>query len=1255
MPLAALIKGKNMGVISGTTNNDVVVGTSEADSIFGLAGDDILDGGVGLDTLDGGSGDDTYILDKIPELKPGFTDVSGLLITGVMDLMYVWGSTPPPINAILFGEGLYWGEASYRSRGSSEATHWVSFESAGALATPKGVGDSYFYNYHVDQDQIVDSGGNDLVKSSLDSYTLGSTLENLELTGSKNINGDGNDLNNRLTGNSGKNTLMGYGGDDILDGGTGIDTMRGGDGDDTYYVDNVGDVVSETSTGGVDLVATSLDRYVLGANIESGRTLSTGVTKMAGNALDNVLYAGSGDNGLHGSTGFDTVSYEDAGAVTINLAVTLAQDTGGSGVDTLGGFEAVIGSRFNDTLIGNAQDNTLDGNAGSDLVKGEGGNDTLMAEGGYSATLESIEYEKTYDEYGNLTGGFDYWFYLGETLDGGTGNDFVSYANAQSSVIVDLEGGLGYATGVIALLDNRHASDTGGDVINNIARTPADFADQLLNIENIIGSSFNDVLYGDNGANVLSGRSGADTLIGGRGNDTYFVDNAGDVVRETDVTLSSGGSDTVHSSLGAYTLGANVENGRILAAGVAALTGNSLGNTLYAGAGNNVLNGSTGVDTAAYVYAASAVTVSLAVTTAQATAGSGTDTLIAIENLTGSNYDDKLTGNAAANLLNGGAGNDVLNGGAGLDRMTGGEGADTYYVSSADDVVIETNATASTGGIDTVYSYLGTYTLGANVEDGRILATGVAAIAGNSLNNTLYAAAGNNVLNGSTGADTASYLYAGSAVTVSLAVTTAQATGGSGSDTLIAIENLNGSNYNDNLTGNAAGNLLNGGAGNDVLNGGAGLDRMTGGEGSDTYYVSSAGDVVIETNATVSTGGSDTVYTYLDAYTLGANVENGRLLATGVAALTGNSLNNTLFAAAGNNVLNGSTGIDTASYAYAGSAVTVSLAVTTAQATGGSGSDTLVAIENLTGSNYNDKLTGDAAANLLNGGAGNDVLNGGAGLDRMTGGDGSDTYYVDNTGDVVTEINATASIGGSDTVYSSLSVYTLGANVEHGRVVTTGAGILTGNSLDNTLYSGAGSNVLDGSTGVDTASYVYSGSAVTASLAVTTAQNTGGSGSDILLGIENLTGSNYNDKLTGNAVANLLSGGVGNDTLLGEGGNDTLIGSTGKDVLTGGIGNDIFDFNALAETGLTSSTWDIITDFTRGADKIDLSTLDANTATLANDAFNSVIGSTAAFSTAGQLKVAGGVLYGNTDVDSAAEFAIQIIGTSSLTTADFML
>ncbi|SFQ35267.1 M10 family metallopeptidase C-terminal domain-containing protein, partial [Pseudomonas borbori] len=152
--------------------------------------------------------------------------------------------------------------------------------------------------------------------------------------------------------------------------------------------------------------------------------------------------------------------------------------------------------------------------------------------------------------------------------------------------------------------------------------------------------------------------------------------------------------------------------------------------------------------------------------------------------------------------------------------------------------------------------------------------------------------------------------------------------------------------------------------------------------------------------------------------------------------------------------------------------------------------------------------------------------------------------------------------------------------------------------------------------------------------------------------------------LVGNSAANVLSGGngndtlngsLGNDTLSGGAGNDRLIGGVGRDVLIGGSGNDIFDFDAFSEMGLTSTTWDVITDFTRGQDRIDLSTLDANTATVANDAFTSLIGSATAFTTAGQLKLVGTILYGNTDADASAEFAIQLTGINSLSTADFIL
>jgi len=473
------------------------------------------------------------------------------------------------------------------------------------------------------------------------------------------------------------------------------------------------------------------------------------------------------------------------------------------------------------------------------------------------------------------------------------------------------------------------------------------------------------------------------------------------------------------------------------------------------------------------------------------------------------------------------------------------------------------------------------------------------------------------------------------------------------------IENAVGSAFDDTLQGNALANQLTGGvgndtlsgaAGNDTLNGGTGVDSMIGGDGSDTYYVDNIGDVVSETNAVLSTGGTDLVLSSLSAYTLGENVENGRITATAAANLTGNALNNILYAAAGNNVIDGGLGSDTASYQYATAGVTVSLASTVAQATGGSGIDTLKNIENLTGSNFADTLTGNASSN---------ILNGGIGADTLIGGDGSDTYYVDNIGDVVSETNAVASTGGTDQVYSYLSAYTLGANVENGRILSSGTANLTGNNLGNLLYAGAGNNILDGAAGTDTVSYLYATTGVTVSLASTVAQATGGSGSDTLLNIESLTGSNFVDKLTGNASSNTLNGATGNDMLNGGAGNDVLTGGLGADKLTGGTGADRFDFNILTELGLTSTTWDTITDFkTSEGDKIDLLGVDANTALTGDQAFT-FLGAVSTFTgdATGQLRfdAATHILYGSTDADTAAEFAIVLTGVSSLAGTDLVL
>jgi Ca2+-binding RTX toxin-like protein len=184
-------------------------------------------------------------------------------------------------------------------------------------------------------------------------------------------------------------------------------------------------------------------------------------------------------------------------------------------------------------------------------------------------------------------------------------------------------------------------------------------------------------------------------MVGGDGNDRYLVDSALDVVVETTVAAATGGIDTVLSTAAAYAMAANVENAEIGAAGAANITGNALANLITAGAGNNVINGGAGIDTVSYGAASAGVSLSLALTTGQATGGSGTDTLSAVENLVGSAFGDRLTGSGLANRLEGGLGDDTLNGGLGSDILDGGAGADSFVFST----------TLGAANVDTILSF----------------------------------------------------------------------------------------------------------------------------------------------------------------------------------------------------------------------------------------------------------------------------------------------------------------------------------------------------------------------------------------------------------------------------------------------------------------------------------------------------------------------------------------------------------------------
>ena len=127
---------------------------------------------------------------------------------------------------------------------------------------------------------------------------------------------------------------------------------------------------------------------------------------------------------------------------------------------------------------------------------------------------------------------------------------------------------------------------------------------------------------------------------------------------------------------------------------------------------------------------------------------------------------------------------------------------------------------------------------------------------------------------------------------------------------------------------------------------------------------------------------------------------------------------------------------------------------------------------------------------------------------------------------------------------------------------------LVGNSAANVLEGGAGADQLNGGGGIDTASYAHATAGVIADL-TKPANNSGEAAGDLYQSIENLLGSNFNDRLVGDNFNNVLTGGGGSDTLIGNKGDDTLIGGLGADTLNGGDGKDLFVYFAPSEGGDT--------------------------------------------------------------------------------------
>jgi len=818
------------------------------------------------------------------------------------------------------------------------------------------------------------------------------------------------------------------------------------------------------------------------------------------------------------------------------------------------------------------------------------------------------------------------------TLWDGGGIDTYSFWQYNTAVKVDLEPG----AWTITTAQQRVNLGDGHSADGNIANAWLYQGDTRSLIENAEGGSGDDILMGNQAANTLrgsegndtlDGRTGADLMIGGNGNDIYYIDNAGDEAWEP---VGYGDFDKVFVSLATYRLNDNVELMTGTAAMSQTLTGNASNNTIEAvsnwghrldgGAGADILRGGQGNDIFVIDNAGDQVfggggtdTIESSISyTLTYTASNGAGTLIltgtAAINGTGHEYLNSLVGNDAANILDGGAGDDWLE----------GRGGDDTYIVDAGDRVLE----AVNGGTDRVIASVN-HTLAANVENLTLTGSAYAGT-GNALDNEILGNAAANRIDGGAGADRMvggaggdSYFVdnAGDVIvedtsdaSTDFVTSSISYTLGAGLETLILVGNaaLNG-------TGNAAANALIGNDGANTLDGREGADQMSGGAGNDLYIVDNVGDTAEEAFG----NGLDTVLSSV-SFTLGFAVEN--LTLTGTAAingtgngdanlLIGNSAANRLDGGIGNDEMRGGLGDDVYDVREIGDQV-VELA--------GGGTDT-VTIWYLSGAIYtmaanvenanimfDDDIVGNALANTITGALGNNVIDGGAGADRMAGGAGGDTYYVDQAGDVVEEVNDPNDL--PDTVIAAIS-YTLGNYVE--RLTLAGSAVSgTGNALDNVIEGNAlanriegkgGADRLSGGGGADTFVYAAFGDStssaldritdfqvgsdkidlvglgrISVSFAQATDSTTGqvytivtaaASANTLVLRVDGIVsradvltdtpaGTSGNDVLIGSDNPDELNGEGGDDILQGLGGNDILIGGDGQDRLEGGLGQD---------------------------------------------------------------------------------------------------
>jgi Ca2+-binding RTX toxin-like protein len=720
----------------GNEGNDRAVGGAYDDWLEGGAGDDTLIGGGGFDrivgdagndTMDGGDGNDWI------DSAGGFNTING---GDGNDLINVYQYA---IDAVDGGAGadslhLYWGIETFSIVFSiADPTVKQNLANGGSIV-------------NIEQLFVNAGYGNDIITGGMLNDSINGGVGNDQLNG-----GGGDDS---LDGNFGDDIIDGGAGNDRLNGGIGLNTLRGGTGDDRYEADSSATII-EFANEGIDTWNTSTNSVVLPDNVEN-LTFSLGNFFQgalgSGNSGDNaiygttnndslygldgndLLYGGWGNDILDGGNGSDTVSFASTSAgvsVFLNAGYSV-EDSGfvntGTFQDSLISIENVIGTSADDFIVNSVADNSITAGGGNDRIN--------IA--------------------GTITGR--------DVVDGGAGTDTLDLSFFAGSAWVDYT------------YQGDDVWSFSGGIWNRV---------DLVSVENLIGTSGTDYIWGDGVDNAFTGNGGDDWIYGRAGNDVLSGSEGNDRV------FGDEGNDTLSGGNGTDELYGGDNDDTFLFSG--ASTG-----------GYDWTDGGNGTDTADLSGFSNFAWVDLTITGYEAWSFTGSwnvvSRLISVENIVASSYDDYISADGNANRITGGDGADFVIGRAGDDVLIGEGGNDRLYGDDGNDTL--------SGGIGTDELY------GGNNDDTFLFADN----------------GGTDWTDGGTGSDTADFSGLTTYAWVDLALNGYEAWTFTSSwnivSRLIGVENITGTALNDQLWGDDQSNIFVGGAGNDSLTGRGGIDTF---------------------------------------------------------------------------------------------------------------------------------------------------------------------------------------------------------------------------------------------------------------------------------------------------------------------------------------------------------------------------------------------------------------------------------------------